>query len=233
MKPYYEDSFVSIFHADAVRWLIDAPEEMSDAVVVTDPPYGIAYHSNSRRREGGSPRHVKGDKTTGLRDFLTLWLEDDQPALIFGSPRIPKPAATRGTLVWDKGGALGMGDLALPWKFDHEEVYVLGRGFTGRRDCGSVIRVPPVQSSGRDHPNEKPVELMTRLLAKCPPDAIVLDPFMGTGTTLVAAKQMGRRAIGVEVELPYCEIAALRCSQGVLDFASVASLPGPPPKGEA
>jgi DNA modification methylase len=217
--PYYADEFVTLYCGDAVRHLFDDDGSLADAVIVTDPPYGISYHTNSARKPGNA-RKIKGDKTTQLRDFLLLWADEDQPALIFGSPRVPKPEAAKGTLVWDKGGALGMGDLSLPWKFDHEEIYVLGRGFVGSRDSGSVLRFPPVQSMGRDHPHEKPVELMTSLIVKCPADRVILDPFAGSGTTLVAAKRLGRRAVGIELEERWCEIAAQRCSQGVLGVAA-------------
>jgi DNA modification methylase len=121
-------------------------------------------------------------------------------ALVFGSWKAVRPQGTRAVLIWDKGPALGMGALDLPWKPSHEEIYVLGRGFVGARDEGAVICCSPVQSmakNGRVHPNEKPVQLITRLLKKCP-SGTILDPFMG---------------FGIEIEERYFEIACERISR--------------------
>jgi site-specific DNA-methyltransferase (adenine-specific) len=111
-----------------------------------------------------------------------------------------------------------MGDLSLPWKPSHEEIYVLGSGFHGHRG-GAVLRayVPPRVSMGRLHPNEKPVKLLVQLIQKCPA-GVILDPFMGSGSTLRAAKNLGRRAIGIELEERYCEAAARRLSQEVMEL---------------
>jgi DNA modification methylase len=103
-----------------------------------------------------------------------------------------------------------MGDLSIPWKPNTEEIYVIGKGFRGHRD-GSVLtghRVVTWASKGRVHPNMKPVSLMAELVSKCV--GSIADPFAGSGSTLLAAKQLGRQAIGVEIEERYCEIAAKR-----------------------
>lgn len=118
-------------------------------------------------------------------------------------------------LTWDKGPALGMGALDLPWKPSSEEIYVIGRGFVGARDESNVLSCPPVQSmarNGRTHPNEKPVALIERLLRKCPSGAI-LDPFMGSGTTLVACQRMGRHGTGIEIDPEYFDIACRRVDE--------------------
>ena len=113
----------------------------------------------------------------------------------------------------DCGDHVGMGDLSFPWKPNTEEIYVIGHGFTGHRGS-SVLRIPaPVTwnstSHGRAHPHEKPVALISALLAKCPGKTI-LDPFMGSGSTGAACVQSGRRFIGIEIEPKYFDIACKR-----------------------
>ena len=215
--PYYVDESVTLWHGDC----LEHPEWWASAdVLVTDPPYGIAYRSNSPRDT--LARSILGDEDTATRDAaLAAW--GGCPALVFGTWRIPRPDGTRQLLVWDTKGALGMGAMDLPWKPAHQEVYVLGRGFIGRR-TSDVLTYAPVQSTahnGREHPHQKPVPLMRDLIAKCPP-GVVADPFAGSGSTLVAAKSLGRTAVGVELDERYCEIAARRLSQGVLDFGASA-----------
>lgn len=179
--------------------------------VITDPPYGIAYESGYATDSlWVAGKSIAGDKSTAIRDAVIEWA-GGIPILCFGTWRAERPRGTRQVLIWDKGGALGMGALDIPWKPDHEEIYVLGSGFVGRRDSGSVLRHPPVQSmakNGRVHPTEKPVGLLQRLVTKVP--GTVLDPFMGSGTTGVACMNLGRKFIGVEIELKYFDIACRR-----------------------
>jgi hypothetical protein len=210
--PYYQDDHVTLYLGDC-RDLLD---DLTADVLVSDVPYGIDYRSNSRRQS--LARSIAGDKDTAARDEMLGWW-GDRPALIFGTWRIPRPAATRQVLIWDTKGALGMGAMDLPWKPAHQEIYVLGKGFTGRRTT-DVLSVAPVQSlgyNGRVHPHQKPVELMRLLIDKCPA-GVVLDPFAGSGATLRAAKDFGRRAIGVEIDERYCEHIATSLSQDVLDL---------------
>jgi len=215
MTPYYADETVTLYHGDCrevTAWL-------AADVLVTDPPYGIGYKSGSRREKLAA--EILGDEDTTIRDaVLELW--GDRPALIFGTWRIPRPAGTHTRLIWDTKGALGMGNLAIPWKPSDQEIYVLGNGFHGRRDS-NVLRHAPVQSTaanGRRHPHEKPLSLMTELIAKTL--GTVADPTAGIGSTLVAAKMLGRPSVGVELDERYCEIAARRLDQGVLDFGASA-----------
>lgn len=178
---------------------------------ITDPPYGMAYESGyATDALWTAGKKIIGDENTSVRDDVIEWA-GELPMLCFGTWKIERPAKTKMVLIWDKGGALGMGDLSIPWKPDHEEIYVLGKGFVGRRDSGSVLRHPPVQSmakNGRQHPTEKPVGLMLMLVQKVP--GIVCDPFMGSGTTGVACMNLGRSFIGIEREPKYFDIACRR-----------------------
>lgn len=212
MGLYWSGDGIELWHGDCredTAWL-------GADVLVTDPPYGIGYNSGQRRDVLAAS--IQGDDDTTLRDqALEQWAP--RPALVFGTWRIPRPGGTRARLIWDTKGALGMGDLSIPWKPSDQEIYVIGAGFHGHRGS-NVITCAPVQSmsrGGRDHPHQKPVPLLAALLEKCPPGTIA-DPFAGSGSVLVAAKLLGLPAIGVELEERYCEIAARRLDQGVLNF---------------
>ncbi len=183
--------------------------------VVTDPPYGIGYQSGwATDRLWAAGRSITNDESCRARDVaLSMMPPDANTAmLIFGSRKTEPPRGTRQVLIWDKGPALGMGALDLPWKPAHEEIYVLGKGFVGGRNWHSVIAHHPTQAmacNGRTHPNEKPVGLIERLLGWCPP-GVILDPFMGSGTTGVACAKLGRKFIGIEIEPKYFDIACKR-----------------------
>ena len=208
IAPYYQDDHVTLYHGDCR----EITEWLAADVLVTDPPYGMAYKS------GWSGRSIANDLDACVRDAaLQAW--GDRPALVFGRWSVPHPPATKVCLTWDKGDWPGMGDLGLPWGPSTEEIYVLGAGFHGKRS-GSVVRCDRL-TGGIAHPNEKPVSLLVGLLTKCPP-GVIADPFAGSGSTLRAAKNMGRKAIGIEIEERYCEIAAERLGQEVLDFGGVA-----------
>lgn len=211
--PYYQDDLVTLYHGDCrdVREWFDAD------VLVTDPPYGIRYRSAKngpgQRLASQPPAAIAGDESLAVRDaVLDTW--GDRPALVFGNWKTPPPAGTRTVLVWDKGSHVGMGDLRIPWKPNHEQVYVLGKGFSGKRSTGILTGhwVVTWASRGRSHPNEKPVSLLAELLAKCP-SGVVADPFAGSGSTLIAAAQLGRRAVGVEIDEAYCEVIARRLGE--------------------
>jgi hypothetical protein len=204
------------------------------AAVLTDPPFGIDYRSGHRTDALWASDHIANDNTTSVRDEV-LAACGDVPMLVFGSWKAPRPSGTRMVLTWDKGPALGMGALDLPWKPSSEEIYVLGHGFVGARDSGAVIYCPPVQSmakNGRVHPNEKPIQLLQDLLRKLPPGCI-LDPFMGSGSCGVAAVKTGRSFVGIEIEPRYFDIACRRISEALKSPDLFIPAPAPVAKQEA
>lgn len=187
---------------------------LQPVAVLADPPFGINYksgHATDALWVGG--RSIASDENCEARDALASFFSH-LPMLMFGSRKAGLPPHHRMTLTWDKGPALGMGDLRIPWKPTTEEIYVMGNSaaFVGRRDKGAVIYHPPVQSmakNGRQHPNEKPVGLL-RLLLQSLPFGLTFDPFMGSGSTGVACMQEQRPFVGVEINAAYFDIACKR-----------------------
>jgi DNA modification methylase len=192
-----------------------APTLPRPAAVISDPPYGIGFESNrvvGTTSAGWMRQQIANDQDTSARDAILEWHVGAWA--MFGSERRDKPANTRGTLVWDKGPASGMGDLSFPWKTSYELIFVGGDGWRGHRDEG-VIKGHSIvtrASMGRVHPNEKPVSLMAYLISKAPAGAI-LDPYMGSGSTGVAAVQMRHPFVGIEIEERYFDIALRRIAE--------------------
>jgi site-specific DNA-methyltransferase (adenine-specific) len=212
MTPYYSHAGIEIYCGDC--------RELSDLwtcadVLMTDPPYGMSFVSSKTKR-----RPISGDESAAARDAaLELWA--GKPAILFGTWRVERPTGTRQLITWCKDSVgPGMGDLSLPWGCATEEIYVLGDGWVGKRRANFVQTIE--QRGGTvgiaallGHPTPKPTGLMSWLMS-CAPAGVIADPFMGVGATLLAAKELGRRAVGIEIEERYCEIAARRLSQEIL-----------------
>ena len=213
MKPYYQDDFITLYHGDCLEY----PDLWTCAdVLVTDPPYGVAYQSGWVR--GRIDRPIKNDHDVKARDeVINTW--GDKPAIVFGTWRRERPANTRHRLIWSKGADPGMGDLKMPWGNSDEEIYILGGGWLGKRTSNVLTFPKPPVGNRPDHPTPKPVPLMESLITSCPDSWVIVDPFAGSGSTLRAAKNLGRKAIGFEIEEKYCEITAKRLAQEVLFVA--------------
>jgi len=209
---YYKDESVILYHGDS---LVEETSWSSGDVLITDPPYGMAYESGWTER-----RAIAGDKDTDARDrALAMW--GDRPGAVFGTWRVSRPAHTKQVITWHKTSlGPGMGDLSMPWGNATEEIYVLGTGWHGRRRQ-NIIATSDQRGGSTGvsalvgHPTPKPVGLLEQLI-ECAPEGVIVDPFAGGGSTLLAARNLGRQAIGVEVEERYCEVIARRLAQGVL-----------------
>jgi DNA modification methylase len=230
-KPYYDDGRCTIYHGDCVEVLKVGTYDPID-LIVTDPPYGQNYHSGLRNSMESFEK-ITGDTSTdvalaGLRVALNV-LRNNRHIYIFGRFDLTSlPLSEPAELIWDKG-QVGGGDLTSPWGKEHEYIQfsTLVKSQANRKDGygrlaarlrrGSVLRYDRLNSRAAHlHPTEKPVDLLRELIESSSHlDELVLDPFMGSGSTLVAAMREDRRAIGIEIEERYCEIAANRLRQEV------------------
>lgn len=185
--------------------------------IVTDPPYGVAYQSNRASGKGNAPITNDGTRISlalyrkvipildaGHILWFTRW--DAWPD-VWGILGQWHPL--RGLLVWDKGSP-GMGDLT-HWGLSYELVASAGgAALRGSRDS-SILRFNGKPPGDRDHPTEKPVALLRYLTEKVTDSGqLVVDPFMGSGTTGVAAVEAGRRFVGIEIKSDYFDIACQR-----------------------
>lgn len=180
-------------------------------LVLTDPPYGIGRDGKrlSTSSHGGcKPYEFKGwDCETPKRAVFDLLFEKSKEQIIWGANYFPEYLSpSMGWLVWDKGQDICGSDCELAFtSFDR----ALRR---------KVINRVELAKDGAVHPTQKPLRLIVWCLQQSLTTGSVLDPFAGSGTTLVAAKQFGRKAIGIEIEEKYCEIAANRLRQEVFQF---------------
>jgi site-specific DNA-methyltransferase (adenine-specific) len=218
---YYEDELVTLYLGNCH----EIAEWTAADVLVTDPPYGIGWRTNGGGGNGITPgrRHdgIQGDNDTSTRDrAMDLW--GAKPALVFGSFRAPPPAGVVETLVYRKPADSGVLGTTTGWRRDVEPVYVLGTWPRRKTRWSAVVAARggicnAIMRTG--HPHTKPLDVMEQLVEACP-EGVIADPFAGSGSTLVAARNLGRRAVGVELEERYCEVVAKRLDQGVLPLMS-------------
>jgi DNA modification methylase len=213
MKPYYEESGIVIYHGDCREVLPSLPKI---DLVLTDPPYGMNWNTDisrfsggynpSRRGNGRGIAQVVGDNT----DFdPSPWLTFNK-VIMWGFNHFASLVPLGTTLVWLKrlDHAFGsfLSDAELAWMKGGHGVY-----------CHRDLSMNAITNE-RAHPTQKPVGLMKWCVQQAGEAELILDPFMGSGTTLRAAKDLGRKSIGIEIEEKYCEIAANRLRQEVLQF---------------
>ncbi len=197
IAPYYDHAGITIFHGDCRDILPQLPKV---DLVLTDPPYGL-----DKRWVGGTwftrgvyNSDVSWDKPVedGIIQSLVAI-----PSIIWGGNNYQLPVS-RCWLLWVKTNSVKtMADFEMAWT---------------NLDKPSAMYVRACNGWMRNHPTEKPINLMKWCIGIAPGSETILDPFMGSGTTLVAAKQLGRRAIGIEIEEKYCEVAVKRLSQEML-----------------
>jgi DNA modification methylase len=249
MTPFYQHGGITIYHGDCIDAVTSLPPASVDAIV-TDPPYcsgGSLEAQKNTSAQGLRSKTVQAEdfewfaadnmSTAGLVSLLRSVLvrsrrvlRPNRGAFVFCDWRMVPALAPalessgmryRNMLVWDKGSAgLGCG-----FKPAHEIVLEYSNGATEyfSKTGQNVLRYRRVSSAKKEHGAQKPAELIAEILnVAVPPCGVVFDPFMGSGSTLVAAQYTGRTAIGVELSERYCEIAAKRLEQEVLPLESIA-----------
>jgi DNA modification methylase len=217
--PYYEDDAVTIYHGDCREILPHLPKV--DAVV-TDPPYGINadLHIAARaNRKDGASMAASRDYGRSAWDsnpvdsmLLKMVLDAAPLAIVWGGNYYALPPGSC-WLVWDKvNGSNTYADCELAWTSLPGAVRMISYRWHGMLQQHGGHR-----KEARVHPTQKPVEVMRWCIDRLPTGSrVIVDPFMGSGTTLRAAKDLGLHAIGIEIEERYCEIAAERMGQEVL-----------------
>lgn len=210
MKPYYQDESVTIYHGDCREIL---PTLGKVDLVLTDPPYGINWKPRVNHQD--SP--WTDDQRPDITNLLTGYYHCVWGGNYFTDVLRP----TESWLIW----------LKRPEGFENDK-----RSYSTLEMAWTDYGIKPRSkmfvwdggkrqgdASNREflHPAQKPLEVMAWSIALCPSTAnIILDPFMGSGTTLRAAKDLGRKAIGIEIEERYCELAAKRMAQMAMDLQS-------------
>ena len=207
-KPYYEDAAagIVIYNSDCRDILPHLPKV---DLVLTDPPYGIG-HDGQKPSDGvhGGRKAYEFLGWDGARPsqyvFDLLLLAGDQHIIWGGNYFADLLPPQMKWLVWNKEQRISQSDGELAWT-----------------SIGGALRIcdmnrVELQRDGAEHPTQKPLRLIKWCIQLVPDAITILDPFMGSGTTLRAAKDLGRKCIGIEISEAYCEISARRLGQEVL-----------------
>jgi len=218
VRPYYEDDYATIYHGNCLEVLPVAAD-----LVLTDVPYGVVSRPSAGLRCFNK----------GCADVPTVPLVDlpgllSAPSVYVFCGREQVSALLRGFSSLGMSTRLAFWEKTNPSPINGQHlwlssveccVFARSPGATFNEMCASPVFRGASDREMDGHPTPKPRWLMERIVrASSNAGDTVLDPFMGSGTTLVAAKNLGRKAIGIEIEERYCEIAAERLSQGVLDL---------------
>lgn len=199
MKPYYQDASVTIYHGDCRDFL----PTLSFGCTITDPPYGLRFRSqNWDEKIPDVDSWVPVVRAKGTAVIITA------PTTMWDYPR------PDWVLCWTRPGSTSRTAYG---SFNHWSpclVYGKGKWNPDHKRLPSIQQ--QVENRGINHPSPKPLDLMRWLVDGTA--GVIIDPFAGSGTTLRAAKDLGRTCIGIELDERYCEVAAERCSQETLDL---------------
>jgi DNA modification methylase len=213
VNPYYEDESVTLYHGDCREVLVGLADA-SFGAIVTDPPYGVGVAEWDKVADWEWATHADRLLTDpahlfcfwsvmGLRQFPDIAGLEYERVVVWSKPM--SRSSQRGNATWH-------------W----EPIFWFKKGKASLTECVSdVLTVNPplfrTHPENVNHPTQKPLDVVRQLVQWSGAERI-LDPFAGSGTTLRAAADLGKRAVGIERDERYCEIAAKRLAQGVLNF---------------
>jgi len=206
MTPYFDDGQITIFNADC-RDILPTLEPGSVDLVLTDPPYGVKYAEwDAEVPYAILPWLLSISRQSVLWFGASAMLQTDLTSFDVSPDRV---------LVWAPKFSLsktGKNGIYYRW----HPIYTWNLPDKHQGPTHDVLTVSTECGNWWNHPATKPLELMRLLAGISPENGVILDPFMGSGSTIRAAKDLGRRAIGIELEERYCEIAVKRLAQQVL-----------------
>jgi hypothetical protein len=226
----YSDELITLHVGDCTT----IQDWLAADILVVDPPYGRgwkqgALHYNSKSDD--SHAGITGDDSTWLRDWVLGMWGTARLAVVFWDLMLAPPEGTKQVLIYAKPKDAGRRGATGGFRRDAEAIYLLGPWPSGISGRSSVLRSGAVMSSGGaglshryGHPHAKPVDVLEQLLCALPGPGTVADPCAGAGSTLVAARNLGLPAIGVEVDEGYATRAAERLSQQTL-FQAIETSP--------
>jgi len=216
----YPDDFINkIICGDCLKVMKDIPDNSID-LVLTDPPYFLpASHYQTRKQ------FIRNFSDLGILEYFikdtflqfnritkesgTIYIFcDGQSYPLFYYHLYPFCKSVR-PLIWDKKTSIN----GYSWRHQHELIIFaeMPKSKPIPTGDGDILRYSAVKVDSREHPAEKPIDLNKTLIEKSSQENdIILDPFLGSGTTAVACKSLGRRYIGIEISPEYCEIARRR-----------------------
>jgi len=217
IKPYYDQDGITIYNCDCRDILLDLPKV---DLVLTDPPYGIDIAS--KVNVGGSvlannTNHIVSNWDSNPIDDTLMHdiIQHGKQAMVFGGNYYSMPPSPC-WLIWNKRGdypSNNFADCELIWTSMSKPSRIYKYFWQG------MLQQDMKNKDYHYHPTQKPVSVMRWCILQGDEPQTILDPFLGSGTTAVAAKHLGRKCIGVEIEEKYCEIAAKRLSQSVMEFS--------------
>lgn len=221
MEPYYRDDNVTLYLGDC----LEITEWLAADVLVTDPPYGRAWRQGDLggARNAASKDGIANDSDTSARDnALAMW--GGKPGIVFGDLMLAPPSRNKLTCIYHKAHPTsGLRGAIAGVRRDAEAIYLVGKwpsGIGGRSSVFAARRAAAgaygMVAEHGGHPHTKATDVMEQLVQIT--EGTIADPFSGSGSTLIAARNQGRKAIGVELEERYCELIARRLDQMCLDF---------------